>query len=138
MNCDGVMGAGIAVPFKRKFPGMFDVYAQVCDRGLKPGDVVVCWSDAPGTPVIYCLATQDHPGPRARLEWIRDAVRTMLDQAEAEGLRRVGIHRVGSGKGGLPWENVREVPVELATPSPVELVVVTQPEGRGRPSGRRR
>ena len=33
VNCVGVMGKGIALAFKKKFPDMFGDYAERCNRG---------------------------------------------------------------------------------------------------------
>ncbi len=33
VNCVGVMGKGIALGFKRRFPEMFDDYVARCERG---------------------------------------------------------------------------------------------------------
>ena len=32
VNCVGVMGKGIAVEFKKRFPEMFEDYVKKCDR----------------------------------------------------------------------------------------------------------
>ena len=38
VNCVGVMGKGIALEFKNRFPDMFDDYGYRCERGeIKPG-----------------------------------------------------------------------------------------------------
>ena len=38
VNCVGVMGKGIALDFKKKYPGMFDEYQTLCKEGrVKPG-----------------------------------------------------------------------------------------------------
>ncbi|GAC1652379.1 MAG: hypothetical protein NVS4B12_23780 [Ktedonobacteraceae bacterium] len=33
VNCKGVMGKGLALAFKQKYPDMFDVYKQDCKTG---------------------------------------------------------------------------------------------------------
>ena len=38
VNCVGVMGKGIALEFKRRFPLMFEEYQALCKKGeVKPG-----------------------------------------------------------------------------------------------------
>ena len=38
VNCVGVMGAGLALEFKHRFPAAFNSYAAHCAKGyLKPG-----------------------------------------------------------------------------------------------------
>jgi O-acetyl-ADP-ribose deacetylase (regulator of RNase III) len=34
VNCVGIMGAGVALEFKKHFPHMFADYVQRCDAGL--------------------------------------------------------------------------------------------------------
>ena len=38
VNCVGIMGKGIALEFKKRFPDMFDDYFKKCERKeVKPG-----------------------------------------------------------------------------------------------------
>lgn len=42
VNCEGVMGRGIALQFKKKFPDNFRAYAAACSRGeVRPGRMFV-------------------------------------------------------------------------------------------------
>ena len=34
VNCVGVMGAGLALQFKQRFPAMFDEYRRMCKKGV--------------------------------------------------------------------------------------------------------
>jgi O-acetyl-ADP-ribose deacetylase (regulator of RNase III) len=36
VNCVGVMGKGIALEFKKRFPEMFEDYIKKCDRETSP------------------------------------------------------------------------------------------------------
>ena len=38
VNCDGFMGKGIALVYKKKFPEMFEKYSELCkDNKIRPG-----------------------------------------------------------------------------------------------------
>ena len=38
VNCVGVMGKGLALQFKRAYPGNYDAYVKACRRGeVRPG-----------------------------------------------------------------------------------------------------
>lgn len=125
-NCQGFMGAGIASTFRRRWPGMFNRYRELCIMGLfRPGDVFP-W-DAAGVR-IYNLATQDQPGPDATLGAIGTSVEAMLADADAAGIPQVGIPRIGAGIGGLAWLDVASVLRTVAGHSACELTVVTLPE----------
>lgn len=128
VNCTGVMGAGIAVTFRKLHPEMFAEYARRCRaRELRPGNLFA-WQAAPMW--VYNLATQPRPGPSATLPAIRSAVEAMVEHARSAGVKRIGMPRVGCGLGGLRWEAVR--PVIEAAAQGVEIVVVSLPERRAR------
>ena len=42
VNCVGVMGKGLALQFKNRYPSMFEEYAKACNRGdVKPGKMFI-------------------------------------------------------------------------------------------------
>jgi O-acetyl-ADP-ribose deacetylase (regulator of RNase III) len=126
-NCAGAMGAGIAVEFKRRFPGMYQEYRRQCRQGsFRLGDVFV-WDREPDL-VVYNLATQPVPRPSATLTAIDTAVRTALGDAEKRGVARLGVPRIGAGLGGLVWSDVAQVLRRASEDSTVELIAVSLPE----------
>lgn len=124
-NCEGVMGAGIALQFRRRYPEMFREYRRLCvDGEFQIGSFFV-W-EAPGR-TIYNLATQPTRGPTAAIAAIRTSVEGSLRDASSRGLKALGLPRIGTGLGGLAWEDVSQVLSEVASSSPVDLIVVTLP-----------
>jgi len=122
-NTKGLMGAGIAVEFKRRYPQMCSRYLQECHGGrFRLGDVLVWQAD---DLVIYNLATQERPGPCADLDAIEVSVTAALRDAQERGFAQVGVPRVGAGLGGLTWRQVRPRLAAAAESSQVELVVVS-------------
>ena len=126
VNLHGVMGSGIAPQFKRRWPGMYLAYKTKCrDRTLRLGGVFP-WT-APDGLVIYNMATQDRPGPNGDLSAIRSALGMALAHAEQTGVPSLAIPRIGSGIARLPQADVARVIDQVAGPSRVRLIVVTQP-----------
>lgn len=124
-NTVGSMGAGIAREVRRRWPDCYRDYAELCRTGRFMIGGFHAW-EGDGI-VVYNLATQVRPGRDARLDAIRDAVAAALADAQARGLDRLGLPRIGAGIGGLDWSDVRRVLREVAADSPVELVVVGLP-----------
>ena len=121
VNCQGVMGAGIAVEFKRRWPVMFHRYYVACANGsLVAGTALACPETSPRW--IYCMATQAIPGPFARDEYIMPALGGVVEHAQRNGVKRIGMPRIGCGLGGLSWDDVRPL-VERAAKD-VDIVVV--------------
>lgn len=134
VNCKGAMGAGIAKVIRNRWPGLYAPYRERCDDGrLTPGKGFA-WAtgEAPpnGPRWIYNLASQDFPGPDARLEWVEASLAGALRHAEANGVDGFGLPRIASDIGGLEWADVRDVIERVAASSSVQVVVVTLP-GQG-------
>ena len=52
VNCKGVMGAGLAKEFKKRFGVNYEAYFNYCKYGnLKPGDLYITHSDC-GTTIV--------------------------------------------------------------------------------------
>ena len=122
VNCVGVMGAGFAKLVRATWPLTYYAYKQACKEGtLQPGGML---RDKQGNMLIYHLASQNKPGPDARLEWIASSVAEMLQNADAlVQPMRIGMPRIGSRIGGLQWPAVRAVIEPLAVAARSELVV---------------
>lgn len=108
-NCEGSMGAGIAVGFRDRYPRMYAEYRTRCKSQPKLfnlGDVWL-WKDD-RRPWVFNLGTQEkYWRGRASYEAIEQALRRMRELAEAEGVTSVAIPRIGVGYGGLSWKRVR-------------------------------
>lgn len=122
-NCQGVMGAGIAVQFKKRDPEMFRQYANACVMNkLKPGDVFT-WSLPFTRPVVFNLMTQPTPGPTAKLEHLRESLTIAITEAEILKLKTIALPRVGCGLGGLNWLDVKAVIEELGSNTSIRLII---------------
>lgn len=127
VNCKGVMGKGVALAFAQRYPDMKKHYVALCEQRLmSPGRCDV-WVG--GHTYVYNLATQNRPGPDAKLRWVAESVASMLQHAEDHGVGRIGIPRIGCGIGGLQWVEVRMILELLALESTVDLVVYSLDDG---------
>lgn len=121
VNTKGIMGAGVAKTVKQYWPDMFTEYRSQCVEGLLvPGGLHV-WNTSTGG-VVFNVASQDDPGPNARLEWIATGITALNSYACQTGLKSVAMVRIGCGIGGLSWENVAPV-INICTPDLAVLAV---------------
>lgn len=126
VNCVGVMGKGLALEFKKRFPGNNDSYAAACRRGeLVPGGLHVVDLGPDRQPGqarwIVNLATKDHWRDPSKLEWVVRGVELLSKWAAEHDVRSIACPALGSGLGGLPWEDVRRACETAFGGSPVEL-----------------
>lgn len=131
VNCVGVMGRGIALQFKNAFPENFRAYAAACDRGeVQPGRMLVFETRQLGNPrYIINFPTKRHWRGKSRLQDIERGLVALAEEIRDRHIRTVALPPLGSGLGGLDWEDVRPR-IEAALRDVTDLdVVVYEPKG---------
>jgi len=135
VNCVGVMGKGIALEFKKRFPEMFEDYVQRCERKeVKPGIPYLYKRLMP--PNIINFPTKDHWKSVSKLSDIERGLQFLLSHYKDWGVTSLAIPPLGCGNGQLEWGTVgpliyryarqMDIPVELYAPfgtAPKELTV---------------
>ena len=114
VNTVGVMGKGIALQFKRRYPENFKVYKAACNsQTLVPGVVLDVWDqDAFGRKCILNFPTKEHWRNPSKYEYIEAGLPALREAILRNKLTSVAIPPLGCGNGGLDWEVVRPMIVE--------------------------
>lgn len=109
VNTVGIMGKGIALQFKQRFPANTAAYEQACAANkVQTGRMFVTdTGDLLGARWIINFPTKQHWRGKSRLEWITaglvDLHRTIVNLR----IRSIAIPPLGAGLGGLDWAEVR-------------------------------
>lgn len=108
-NTAGVMGKGLALQFKRRFPSNFEVYAAACRRGeVQVGRMfVVETTSYAGPRFIINFPTKKRWQDPSRLEYVRTGLVALVSEIKARGICSIAIPPLGCGNGGLSWSVVR-------------------------------
>ena len=114
VNCIGVMGKGLALEFKKRFPMMFEEYRQRCAGvyGFGAGKIMPIIIHGTSTIVIN-FSTKKHWKDNSRLEWVDAGLKELHNYLAARVMRKenykfsVAIPPLGCGLGGLKWEEVK-------------------------------
>ncbi len=108
VNCAGVMGKGLALAFKRRFPDMFRDYQSRCARSeVRLGEPYLYRRATP--PYILNFPTKDHWRSRSKLEDIVAGVHYLQRQYVEWGITSLAIPALGCGLGQLDWATVGPV-----------------------------
>lgn len=109
VNCVGVMGKGIALQFKNKWPANFSAYAAACKAGqVRPGRMFIFDAGGLVKPnFIVNFPTKDHWRGSSKIEFIRDGLVDLVKQVHRLGIRSIAVPPLGCGNGGLDWVDVR-------------------------------
>ncbi len=105
VNCVGVMGKGIALEFKKRFPDMYEDYLRRCEhREVKLGRPYLYKRLIP--PWILNFPTKDHWRSVAKLEHIILGLEYLLQNYEKWGITSIAVPPLGCGQGQLEWRIV--------------------------------
>ncbi|MGH2376960.1 MAG: type II toxin-antitoxin system antitoxin DNA ADP-ribosyl glycohydrolase DarG [Candidatus Limnocylindria bacterium] len=109
VNCEGLMGKGIALQFKRAFPANFRAYERACRAGqVRIGRMFVFETHAPTNPrVIINFPTKEKWREGSKLEYIDLGLKDLIRQVRLLNVRSIAVPPLGSGLGGLNWSEVR-------------------------------
>jgi O-acetyl-ADP-ribose deacetylase (regulator of RNase III) len=110
VNCVGVMGRGIALQFKKKFPDNFKAYEKACKQGeVMPGRMFVYkTTDLFGPKFIINFPTKRHWKGKSRMEDIEDGLNDLVRILQQNHIQSIAIPPLGSGLGGLDWQAVKK------------------------------
>ncbi len=105
VNCVGVMGKGVALEFKSRYPEMFKDYLQRCEsHTVKPG-VPYLYADLFGLKIVN-FPTKDHWRSPSRLSDVIHGLDSFVEQYQQWGITSVAFPPLGCGNGGLSWRQV--------------------------------
>ena len=130
VNTVGVMGKGIALMFKERYPENYKAYAAACKAGeVAVGRMFVTPGVELNGPrwIINFPTKQDWRRP-SRLEWVVSGLEDLKEVIREKSIRSIAIPPLGCGNGGLDWRVVRPV-VEASLGELVGVEVVIY-EGR--------
>ena len=120
VNCVGVMGKGIALEFKRKYPDMYKEYVSRCkEHAVRPGKPYL-YSDLTGASVLL-FPTKDHWRSPSKLEYIIDGLDWFTEHYKDLGITSVAFPPLGCGNGGLKWEVVGPIMYQKLSKLPIDV-----------------
>jgi len=134
VNTVGVMGKGVALEFKKRFPEMYDDYVRRCARHEVRLGRPYLFKQLMG-PLILNFPTKDHWRSLSRLSDIVDGLKYLRDNYKEWGITSLAVPPLGSGNGGLEWRVIGrtlygilstfDIPVEIYAPHGAPLEELT-------------
>ncbi len=125
VNCVGIMGKGVALEFKKRFPEMFADYAERClKKEVKLGRPYLF--TALLQPWVLNFPTKDHWQSVANIDKIIEGLEYLLKKYKEWGIISLAVPPLGCGEGQLEWRIVgptlyrylskMDIPIELYAP----------------------
>ncbi len=126
VNCVGVIGRGISLQFKERFPANFRAYASACHRDqVRPEIMFVFKTGQPNNPrYIINFPAKRHWNNESLIADIEAGLDSLADLIRARKITSIAVPPLGSGLGSLNWTEVRpRIERSLGDLKGVEIIV---------------
>lgn len=135
VNCVGVMGKGIALQFKRRYPDTFTAYEKACKRGeVAIGSMFITETgQLDGAQYIVNFPTKKHWRAPSQLSYIEAGLTDLIRVIRERRITSIAIPPLGAGNGGLDWQDVHPLLVKAFAELPDVHVVLYAPAVGVRP-----
>ncbi len=105
INCNGVMGAGIAFEFKLRYPKMFEKYVEFCQRGAI--DIGKLWlynkpDENEGKHWVLNFPTKKSWKQPSKETYLREGLQRFVDTHESRGIKSIAFPILGAQNGKIP------------------------------------
>jgi O-acetyl-ADP-ribose deacetylase (regulator of RNase III) len=109
VNTVGVMGKGIALQFKERYPMNFKIYADACKKGeMKIGKMLVVKEHTlSGETVIINFPTKTEWFKKSQYSYIEEGLKDLVRVIDEYKIKSIAIPPLGCGNGGLDWSKVK-------------------------------
>lgn len=106
-NKAGIMGKGLALEFKNRFPEVYKQYKEICDD-LSCGNYFNVFFDQASQLGIICFYTKKHWKDSSKLEDIEEGIKRVSNLIKnTPAIESIAFPALGCGLGGLSWKDVK-------------------------------
>lgn len=120
VNCVGVMGKGVALEFKKRYPAMHEDYVRRCEtRAVRLGEPYLY--DALSGIKIINFPTKDHWRSPSRLQDIERGLDFLVDHIGDWRVTSMALPPLGCGNGGLEWAEVGPLIFRKLSSLPIDI-----------------
>lgn len=121
VNTVGVMGKGIALEYKKRYPEMFIQYRSLCEKGLLDIGKLCLWKKSDKW--ILLFPTKKHWRDPSKLEYIEQGLIRFVDNWDKLGADSIAFPRLGCGNGGLDWNIVKPLMEKYLNKIPMQILI---------------
>lgn len=108
VNTVGIMGKGLALQIKQKYPDCLKDYEEACrDKRLKPGSVLITYLVKEKINIVQ-FPTKVHWRDPSKYEYIEEGLKSFAIFLKNHNIQNVtiAIPKLGCGNGKLEWKQV--------------------------------
>lgn len=125
INVVGVMGGGLALDFKLRYPDMFATYKKMCNSKELTTGQVAFWAAKKKPDRVICLfPTKDHYINKSTIAILDASFKSFIKYAPIMNIESTAFPMVGCGLGGLDFTlHVRPLMIRYLTELEMDIEV---------------
>lgn len=121
VNTVGVMGKGLALSYKKRYPQMFISYRNACEKHqLTIGKLMLYY--APDHWILMFPTKEDWRNP-SKIEYIEKGLKKFVCTYADKGITSIAFPKLGCGCGELSWGDVRPVMEKYLKHLPITVYI---------------
>ena len=131
VNTVGVMGKGVALEFKKRYPEMFKSYERMCNEKQLDVGKLMLWKGPEKWVLMF--PTKKHWRNPSKMEYVEAGLQKFVDTYLEKGITSAAFPRLGCGNGGLNWEEVRPLMERYLKPLLIPIYIYVGTYGDAQP-----
>jgi len=121
VNTVGVMGKGIALEYKNRYPRMFELYRNACEKHtLKIGKLMIVNEQ---DHQILLFPTKENWRLPSKLEYIDRGLKTFVNNYAQKNISSIAFPKLGCGNGELSWDDVKPLMEQYLKNLPIDIYI---------------
>jgi O-acetyl-ADP-ribose deacetylase (regulator of RNase III) len=121
VNCEGIMGKGLALEFKKRYPDMFSAYQHDCKTGrLRIGRPTLY---SKSEPWILNFPTKNTWKANAKLEYVEKGLEYFVTNYKNAGITSIAFPKLGTQNGKLTWDDVGPLMVRYLSRTDINVYI---------------
>lgn len=121
VNTEGVIGKGVALEFKKRYPEMFTEYKNICQKGQFNIGSLMLWKKSKKWVLLFPTKTTWRKP--SQLDYIEKGLQKFADNWDKLQANSIAFPRLGCGNGDLKWNDVKPLMEKYLKKIPMQVYI---------------
>lgn len=121
VNTVGVMGKGLALSFKQRYPEMFNRYKSACEKHLLTVGKLMLFYEIDHW--ILLFPTKENWRNPSKIEYIESGLMKFVSTYADKGITSIAFPKLGCGNGELDWDVVKPLMESYLKRLPIDVYI---------------
>lgn len=123
VNCLGVMGKGIALEYKKRYPEMFEIYKEFCKKKMLNIGLLYLYKSKKDKKWILNFPTKYDWRKPSQYEYLEKGLQKFVDTYKQKGITSIAFPLLGTQNGCLDKEEVKKIMYEYLEDCDIQIEI---------------